>query len=152
MQIFSLKWSVLKKMPKITQIVYHDALLKTFMHLRGRCKHVCIVVYNNSYLNGVCRDYIEDSQNSMFFNINIRIVGDFLIIFLLDDGMIMRNVCLLMHYVGAFTLHLVWNKVFVLYILFCPAYFNSVYMPYSNTTNHFLRLSFSMKFFYLIKH
>ena len=52
------------------------------MHLRGRCKHVYIMVYDNSYLDGECRDYVEDSQNSMFFNITIRIVGDFLIIFL----------------------------------------------------------------------
>ena len=84
MQIFSLNWSVLKKMPEITQIVYRDVLLKThnsFMHLRGRCKHVYMMVYNNSYLDGECRDYVEDSQKSMFFNINIRIVGDFLIIF-----------------------------------------------------------------------
>ena len=85
MQICSLKWSVLNKMPEITQIVYHDALLKThnsFMHLRGRCTHVYIMVDNNSYLGGECRDYVEDSQNSMFFNMNIGIVGDFLVIFL----------------------------------------------------------------------
>ena len=65
------KWSVLMAIARITPIGYQEAVVKhslpgPFVYLRGRCWYLYVLVYNNSYLDGDCRDYVEDSQNSNF--------------------------------------------------------------------------------------